>query len=287
MARKEALGKGLSALIPPKKTALAKHSQMESGMLEVEIGRITPSGVQPRKKFAESSLKDLADSIRENGIIQPPIVRRSGDGTFELIAGERRWRASKIAGLKKIPVIVKDIVDAKTLVLALIENIQREDLTPLETAEAFERLIKDFNLTQEQMSQKVGKDRATVANYLRLLKLSTEVKGWLSEGLLTLGHAKALLSASDDLIQVDIARHVIGKGLSVRETEAMVRRINKDVKKPVMLKKNPQIIALEDKLIRKLGTKVQLEDRGKKGGKIAIEYSSLDELDRLLDILLT
>ncbi len=287
MARKEALGKGLSALIPPKKTALAKHSQMESGLLEVEIGRITPSGVQPRKKFAESSLKDLADSIRENGIIQPPIVRRSGDGTFELIAGERRWRASKIAGLKKIPVIVKDTVDAKTLVLALIENIQREDLTPLETAEAFERLIKDFNLTQEQMSQKVGKDRATVANYLRLLKLSTEVKGWLSEGLLTLGHAKALLSASDGIVQVDIARHVIGKGLSVRETEAMVRRINKDVKKPVMPKKNPQIIALEDKLIRKLGTKVQLEDRGKKGGKIAIEYSSLDELDRLLDILLT
>ncbi len=287
MARKEALGKGLSALIPPKKTTSAKQSQMESGMLEVEIGRITPSGVQPRKKFAESSLKDLADSIRENGIIQPPIVRRSGDGTFELIAGERRWRASKIAGLKKIPVIVKDTVDAKTLVLALIENIQREDLTPLETAEAFERLIKDFNLTQEQMSQKVGKDRATVANYLRLLKLSAEVKDWLSEGLLTLGHAKALLSVSDDIVQVDIARHVIGKGLSVRETEAMVRKINKDVKKPVMPKKNPQIIALEDKLIRRLGTKVQLEDRGKKGGKIAIEYSSLDELDRLLDILLT
>ncbi len=287
MARKEALGKGLSALIPPKKTISAKQHQVDGGMLEVEIGRITPSGVQPRKHFPESSLKELADSIRENGVIQPPIVRRSGNGTFELIAGERRWRASKIAGLKKIPVIVKDAAEAKALVLALIENIQREDLTPLETAEAFEHLIKDFNLTQEQMSQKVGKDRATVANYLRLLKLAPEVKGWLSEGLLSLGHAKALLSAPDDIAQVDIARHVIGKGLSVRETEAMVRRINKDVQKPVSPKKNPQIAALEDKLIRKLGTKVRLEDRGKKGGKIAIEYYSLDELDRLLDILLT
>ena len=287
MARKEALGKGLSALIPPKKTASAKQSQVDGGMLEVDISRIIPSSVQPRKHFPDSSLRELADSIRENGVIQPPVVRRNGDGTFELIAGERRWRASKVAGLKKIPVIVKDAAEAKTLVLALIENIQREDLTPLETAEAFDHLIKDFNLTQEQMSRKVGKDRATVANYLRLLKLAPEVKGWLSEGLLSLGHAKALLSASDNTAQVNIARHVIGKGLSVRETEAMLRRTNKDPnKKPVVLKKNPQVAALENKLTQKLGTKVKLEDRGKKGGKILIEYYSLDELDRLLDILL-
>jgi len=254
----------------------------------VDIDRIIPGANQPRTRFSDASLEELAASIRESGVLQPPIVRRTGSGTFELIAGERRWRAAKLAGLAQMPVILKDAAPAETLVYALIENIQREDLNPLETAEAFEHLMRDYSLTQEEMSQKVGKDRATVANYLRILKLPPEVKSWLAEGLLSLGHAKALLAAADPHALVQVARQVIQKGLSVRETEAVARRGGGAAKpaRKTSPGRDPQIRSLEDRLTKKLGTRVRLNDRGKKGGSIEIEYYSLDELDRLLELFL-
>ena len=284
MARKEALGKGLGALIPPRSRD-GQAGGRDGGLLEIDVERIVPGSQQPRKQFSDPALQELAASIRENGVIQPLIVRRTGNGTFELIAGERRWRAARIASLPKVPVIVKDAAPDETLVLALIENIQREDLNPMETAEAFSHLIRDFSLTQEEMSKRVGKDRATVANYLRLLKLASEVKSWVSEGLLSLGHAKALLSASDDNAQVEAARQVIKAGLSVRETEALVRKGSVKTRKVASVVKDPQIASLEQKLTRKLGTRVRLHDKGKGGGRIEINYHSLDELDRLLEIL--
>jgi len=284
MARREALGKGLGALIPPKKKAA---TPAQNGLLDIDLDRIVPSEKQPRKVFSDPGLDELAVSIRENGIIQPLVVRRTGNGTFELIAGERRWRASRMAGLSKVQAVVKDTAPENTLILALIENIQREDLNPLETAEAFSHLLTEGNLTQDQLSKRVGKDRATIANYLRLLKLAPEVKAWVSEGKLSLGHAKALVSLENSSEQVDAARQVIRKGLSVRETEALVKRGPKKTatKSPVV--KNPQIASLEQKLIRRLGTKVRLQESGKGSGRIEINYHTLDELDRLLELLLS
>lgn len=277
---KTALGKGLEALIPDKKKS--------DGILELDINTIVPNEYQPRRVFKEDTLKGLASSIKEKGIIQPVIVRKSSDNRFKLIAGERRWRAAKMAGLAKLPVIVKDVTPAETLELALIENIQREDLNPLEAAGAFQRLIKEFNLTHDEISRKAGKDRATVTNYLRILKLPSEIKKWISDGSLNIGHAKALLQIEDAVSQLSAARKIVQKGLSVREAEALSKRVQSpraSVSKSNVWK-DPQIASLEDKLRQSLGTKVRLFHKGKKGGKLEIEYYSLDELDRLLEILI-
>lgn len=281
---KTALGKGLSALIPEKEKAAASANEI----LELNINTIKPNEYQPRKVFNDTALNDLIASIKEKGVIQPVIVRKSSDTSFELIAGERRWRAATAAGLKTIPVIVKDAAPVEALELALIENIQREDLNPLETAEAFQRLIDDFEMTHEDMSKKVGKDRVTVTNYLRILKLSSDVKKWIAEGSLSIGHAKALLQVENKQLQVTVARKIIHDGLSVRAAEALCKKASagppKPKAKPV---KDPQVASLEEKLIQSLGTKVHLKHRSnKKGGKIEIEYYSLEELDRLLDILM-
>lgn len=276
---KTALGKGLEALIPEK----------GEEVLYLEINRIFPGGEQPRKTFRDSSLKELAVSIKEKGVLQPVIVSRLGDGSFRLVAGERRWRASQLAGLKKIPAIVKNVASKDALEIALIENIQREDLNPVETAEAFSKLLKEFNLTQEELSEKVGKERATVANYLRLLRLPEEIKSLISDGSLSMGHARAVLSIEGRAHQIEAVRKIITKGLSVREAEALAKNISlAGTKRPKSHKaqKAPEIASLEDKLIKSLGTKVRVHHKGKKGGKIEIEYYSLDELDRLLDILL-
>lgn len=276
---KTALGKGLEALIPEK----------GEEVLYLEINRIFPGGEQPRKTFRDSSLKELAVSIKEKGVLQPVIVSRLGDGSFRLVAGERRWRASQLAGLKKIPAIVKNVASKDALEIALIENIQREDLNPVETAEAFNKLLKDFNLTQEELSEKVGKERATVANYLRLLKLPEEIKSLISDGSLSMGHARAVLSIEGRAHQIEAVRKIITKGLSVREAEALAKKISlagAKKSKSHKVQKAPEIASLEDKLIKSLGTKVRVHHKGKKGGKIEIEYYSLDELDRLLDILL-
>ena len=273
---KTALGKGLESLLPDKTQEI----------INIDVTRIIPGDQQPRKVFKDTALQELAASIKERGVLQPIIVSRTGDGTFRLVAGERRWRASSLAGLKKIPAIVKDVASADSLEIALIENIQREDLNPVETAEAFHRLMKDFSLTQEELSAKVGKDRATVANYLRLLRLPDEIKKFVNEGSLSMGHARAILSIEGKPNQLEAARRIIHKGLSVRETETLAKKWNTGAKKKIVHhKKDPQIESLQEKLIRSLGTKVRIHHKGKKG-KIEIEYYSLDELERLLDILM-
>jgi len=270
---KTALGKGLEALIP------------ETGdeVISVDIDRIFPGQQQPRKKFKDESLKELALSIKERGVLQPIIVSRVGDGTFSIVTGERRWRAAALAGLKKIPALIKNVASKDSLEIALIENIQREDLNPVETAEAFNRLMVDFNLTQEDLSRKVGKDRATVANYLRLLKLPQEVKLLIDNGVLSTGHAKAILAIEGNTRQIEAARKIAKRNLSVREAESLSRKTIRSQR--VTRHKDPQVASLEEKLIRSLGTKVRIRPMGKKG-KIEIEYYSLDELERLLDILL-
>ena len=273
---KTALGKGLGSLLPDR----------AEDIIAIDVDRVIPGEQQPRKVFRDAALKELAASIKEKGVLQPVIVSRTGDGTFRLIAGERRWRAASMAGLKKIPAMVKDVSSADSLEIALIENIQREDLNPLEMAEAFHRLIKDFNLSQEELSVRVGKERATVTNYLRLLKLPEEIKSFVNNGTLTMGHARAILSIEGRPGQVEAARRIIHKGLSVREAENLAKTWGAEGKrKSRVKKKDPQIESLQEKLIHSLGTKVRIHHKGKKGS-IEIEYYSLDELERLLDILM-
>jgi len=268
---KKALGKGLDALIPKK----------EETLLEIEIERIIPNKSQPRTDFDENSLRELAQSIKEKGIIQPVVLSRVGDGTFRIIAGERRWRAAKLAGLAKIPAIIKDVSPAEAVEIALIENIQREDLDPVETASAFERLLNEFKITQEELSKRVGKDRATIANYLRVLRLPDEVKQYLKDGLLTMGHAKAIVSLEDSKKQLELAKIVIKKALSVRQTEELVKKLSKhQIKK--QKEKAPEINELEERLTSELGAKVKIIHKGK-SGRLEIFYNSLDELDSILD----
>ncbi len=271
---KTALGKGLDALLPEKGEEI----------INIDITRIVPGEQQPRRVFNDKTLSELAQSIKEKGVLQPIIVRRTGDGTFRIVAGERRWRAATLAGLKKIPVIIKDTAPSDSLEIALIENLQREDLNPIETAEAFQRLMKEFNLTQEELSLKVGKERATVANYLRLLRLPDEIKEMIDKGSLSMGHARAILSVESRAEQIELARAIVTKGLSVREAEVLAKRFSKPKKRPTR-SKDPQIASLEEKLKHSLGTKVRIQHKGKRG-RIEIEYYSLDELDRLLDILI-
>ena len=276
---KTALGKGLSALIPEK--------EKTAGILELDIISIVPGENQPRRVFNNDSLNELAASIKEKGIIQPVIVRKDTGNTYRLIAGERRWRAAKIAGMIKLPAIIMDVAPAEAIELALIENIQREDLNPVETAGAFQRLISEFNLTHDDLSKKLGKNRTTITNYLRILKLPSEIKAWIADGSLSMGHAKALMQIEDARVQADIARKIIQKGLSVREAEALGKKglSSAALAQKTHKWKDPQIASLEESLRQSLGTKVRLFHKGKKGGKIEIEYYSLDELDRLLEIL--
>jgi ParB family transcriptional regulator, chromosome partitioning protein len=276
---KAALGKGLDALLPNK----------GNEVIDIEIIRITPNKNQPRKVFKDAALKELAASIKEKGVLQPVIVSRSADGNFNLIAGERRLRASTIAGLTRIPALIKDVSSQDSIEIALIENIQREELNPIETAEAFQQLINEFKLTQEALSERVGKDRATVSNYLRLLKLPDMIKGFINDGSLTMGHAKAILAINDEFKQIEAVKKILEDGLNVRETEALCGGSSTakttHAKSKKTKKKLPEVADLEDKLIQSLGTKVRIEHKGKKG-KIEIDYYSLDELDRLLDILM-
>jgi ParB family transcriptional regulator, chromosome partitioning protein len=272
---KTALGKGLDSLLPAK----------ADDIIAIDIDRIIPGEQQPRKVFKGDALNELAASIREKGILQPIIVARTGEGTFRIVAGERRWRAASLAGLRKIPAMIKDVASEDSLEIALIENIQREDLSPIEMAEAFYRLMNDFRLTQEELSARVGKERATVANYLRLLKLPDEIKRLVNDETMSMGHARAILSIEGKTGQIEAARRIIRKGLSVREAEALAkRRGTEGIGKTGHAKRDPQIESIEERLIRHLGTKVRVHHRGRKG-KIEIEYYSLDELDRLLEIL--
>ncbi len=274
---KTALGKGLESLLP----------ERGDEVIKIDIGKVLPNEYQPRKVFRDEALKDLAASIKEKGVLQPIIVTRTGDGTFRLIAGERRWRASHIAGLTKIPALIKDVSSQDAIEIALIENIQREELNPIETADALQRLLKEFNLTQEALSQRVSKDRATIANYLRVLKLPDEIKALVNNMTLSMGHAKAILSIEGKQKQIEAAREITKNGLSVRAAEALCKKLSEPVQAKPKKKKErlPEVADLEDKLTRALGTKVKIQHKDKRG-KIEIEYYSLDELDRLLEILL-
>ena len=284
---KPALGKGLSALIPDKHVR-AKAAPGSNEILELDIRSIVPNEYQPRTIFRDDALNDLVASIKEKGIIQPVIARKTSNNSFQLIAGERRWRAAKLAGLKTVPAVIKDAAPMEALELALIENIQREDLNPIETAGAFDRLIKDFNLTHDDLSRKVGKDRATVTNYMRILKLPLEIRKWIADSSLSLGHAKALLQVENQRNQILIAKKIIHKGLSVREAEALCKKgpAGKTASK-TKTAKDPQIAMLEEKMIQSLGTKVRLVHKSNKKGRIEIEYYSLEELDRILEILIS
>jgi ParB family chromosome partitioning protein len=277
--QKVALGKGLGALIPDLST-LDDKEKKALGIIELELDRIAPNEYQPRKVFDDGKLKELAASIKEQGVIQPIIVHRAGNG-YGLIAGERRWRAARLAGLKTIPALVKEATKRELLEMALIENIQREDLNPLEAAEAYKRLQDEFKLTQEDLARRVGTERSTVTNFLRILGLSREIKQEIAAGNLSMGHAKAILSLERVRDQAQAAMHITKKGLSVREAETLVGRM-KDPPKEKRARLSHELKAIEEKLRKALGTKVSLSSKSK-GGKIVIDYYSDEELDRILE----
>jgi ParB family chromosome partitioning protein len=283
--KRPALGKGLSALIPDAPPAVA------SGPLEVDVDRLSPNELQPRVQFDDEKLDELARSITARGIIQPILVRPLGGGAYRIIAGERRWRAAQRAGLLKVPVVVRDVAegsDQQLLELALIENVQRENLNPLDEAVAYQRLADQFSLTQEQIAAAVGKDRSSVANFMRLLKLPEEVRADLAAGTLTMGHARTLLSLPDEAAQRHAAREVISRSLSVRDTEALVKRLSEAA--PARAPKAPappndvHTRAAEDRLRFALGAKVNIARRGT-GGTIEIAFDNETELNRLYEHL--
>ena len=283
--KKPALGRGLSALIPDSAPPPQRDQAPDRGRpSELDIDLLIPNPRQPRVHIDEARLDELAASIRANGVIQPIVVRRVGD-QFEIVAGERRWRAAQRAGLLKVPVAVRDVPDEKLLEVALIENIQRENLTPIEEALAYRRLTDELDLSQEEISAQVGKDRATIANYMRLLRLPPEVRTALNEGALLMGHARAILGLADEADQRRIGREVVAKGLSVRETEALVKRESGE-KPPAKTppKVDPNVRAAEDQLKMALGTRVRIVRKGK-GGRIEVDFVSEDELQRLFEAL--
>ncbi|MFH0840282.1 MAG: ParB/RepB/Spo0J family partition protein [Candidatus Omnitrophota bacterium] len=275
---RKALGRGLGALIPEQEIA------REDRILYVELGKIRENPLQPREKFDQKKLDDLIASIKEKGVVQPVIVR-SKDGGYELIAGERRMRAARALGMENIPVIVRDVSDADALELALIENIQREELNAIEEAKAFQKLMADFGFSQEGVAKAVGKDRATVANTIRLLGLPKRAQEMIAEGELSPGHAKALLSLSGEHAILKLANSVVKKGLSVRETENLIYK--KKVGSPsekVPKAKDHKIMFFEEEMQRSLGTKVAIR-HGKKRGVIAVDYYSLEDLERIYNLL--
>ena len=279
---KKALGKGLDALLPPARLSRAEDT---ADVQRIPIDQIVPNRYQPRQTFLQQELTELTASIKESGVIQPIMVRRKGDGVYELIAGERRWRASKEAGLTVIPAVLKNCTDQESLLLALVENLQREDLNPMETARAYSRMMKEFGLTQEAVAAKVGRDRSSVANFIRLTHLPLDLQALVEGGTLSTGHAKALLSLSTPEAQLRIAKLVTAGNLSVRQTEKLIEQ-SIIAKQPVVRPpRTTQGRDLEDRLQKRLGTKVTLHPRGQ-GGKLVIHYFSSDELDGVVETLL-
>ena len=282
--RRPALGKGLSALIPGAPEA------PRQGPIEVDIDLLSPNEQQPRVQLDDAKLEELAQSIRSNGIIHPILVRVTAS-TYRIIAGERRWRAAQRAGLHKVPVVVRDVPggsEQQLLELALIENIQRENLNPLDEALAYQRLVDQFALTQDQIAAAVGKDRSSVANFMRLLKLPEEVRASLAAGALSMGHARALLPLTDDAAQRHAAREVISRGLSVRDTEALVKNLAAPQRPAPAAgrseEKDVHTHAAEERMRFALGTKVRIVRRGQ-GGAIEIDFASEDELHRLYEFI--
>lgn len=287
--KKMGLGKGLDSMIPPKATASAGNlkedgKSQKTGETILKINEVEPNKDQPRKNFNEDSLKELSDSIKQHGIVQPLIVSKQKD-YYEIIAGERRWRAAKMAGLKEVPVIIKDYSPQEIMEVALIENIQREDLNPVEEAKAYQRLIQEYDLKQEEVAEKVSKSRTAVTNSLRLLKLDDRILDMLSDEIISSGHARALLGISDPDKQYEIAVKIAEDNLSVREIEKLVKNINNPVQKTTEKKelKNDFVYRdLEEQLKQKIGTKVRINRKNEKQGKLEIEYYSQEELEKII-----
>jgi len=274
----KALGKGLAALIPEKSIEVGSE-----GVAQIQVELIRDNTLQPRTNYDEAKLGDLKASIKEKGVLQPILVRKRNEG-YEVIAGERRLRAIRDLGFEKIPAIVKDVSDQEAFVIALVENIQREELNPIEEAEAYQKLIEDFNYTQEAIAKSVGKDRSTISNLLRVLKLSSRIRDGIYNGQISVGHARALLGIENPLQRDQAYDTIIAKGLSVRDVEHLVQVQAKTASTKVPKAKDHEIMALEDDLQKTLGTKVEVMAY-KKRGKVVIEYYSLDDLDRIIQLI--
>ena len=273
---KRGLGRGLSALLGPE-----SEPEASDGALEIPVDRIRPNPRQPRKRFEDTALAELVDSIRASGVIQPIVVRRNGEG-YELIAGERRWRAAKQAGLDRIPAVVREVTDAQSLELALVENLLREDLNPIEAAEGYRQLLADFGWTQEQLGQRIGKDRSSIANALRVLKLPEPIQDDLRAGRLTMGHAVALLSLPTERDQIRLRDQILAHSWSVRATEADVK--DRRPQASPARRRSVELAALEDALQRALMARVRITGNDRRG-RIEITYATAEELERLGDLL--
>ena len=285
------LGKGLDSLIPDTGKVAEKEKKVKVVEKPIEmklkINQVEPNREQPRKIFDEESLQELAESVKQFGVLQPLIVQKRDD-YYEIIAGERRWRAAKLAGLKEVPVVIRDMTDQEIVEISLIENIQRENLNPIEEAAAYKRLLTEFNLKQEEVAERVSKSRTAVTNSMRLLKLDERVQQMVIEGMLSTGHARALLAIEDRELQFQTATKIYNEKLSVREVEKLVKNLGKE--KPAKKEENAQQKAvfqdLEEKMKAALGTKVTINRKNNQKGKIEIEYYSMDELERLMEIMM-
>lgn len=290
-AKRRGLGRGLDALLgAPSSDTTETETPPDASPGAVEhlgIDLLQRGKYQPRRNFDQDRMQELADSIAAQGIVQPIVVRPAGEGRYEIIAGERRWRAAQLAGLHDIPVVVREVDDKTAMAVALIENIQRDDLNPLEEATALERLLGEFGLTHQEVAEAVGKSRTSVTNLLRLLDLNEDVKHLVEKGSLEMGHARALLGLKDAM-QSDAAHKVVKQGLSVRETERLVRRTQGDDGRPQRAKsasRDPDVVRLEQDLTEKLGARVQIKEGGKGRGQLVIAYNSADELEGILERL--
>lgn len=273
---KKGLGKGLGALISSADTE-------NTGVREMKINEIEPNAGQPRKYFNDDKLSQLSESIKLHGIVQPLIVKKEDD-TYKIVAGERRWRAARLAGLETVPVIIKEMSSKQVMEVALIENIQREDLNPIEEAEAYEKLMTEFEMTQEDIATAVGRSRPAIANAVRLLSLQDKLKSLVINGDLSSGHARALLSIEDKAMQIKATEEILSKDLNVRETEKFVKKVLSKKEKKAPKKLDEEYIAIEDRFREILGTKVKIV-RNNKNGKILIEYYSVDELERIVELI--
>ena len=279
---RKALGKGLGALFPTRAPVAAAPAPALEATGRIAIELIDPNPVQPRRVFQPDSLHQLADSIIQHGIIQPLVLRASG-GRYQLVAGERRWRAAKIAGLKEVPAVVQEISDDRLLEITLIENVQREDLNPMELAMAFDRMARELNLNHEEIGSRTGKDRSTIANSIRLLQLPPDIQQLVAERRLSAGHARSLLAISDEEAQRKLAEKIVAQGLSVRQVERMAKRMTEgrepgsETEAPL----DPNVKAAIMEMERVLGTKVRIVEKGNRRGRIEIEYYSGDDLDRI------
>ncbi len=286
------LGKGLDALFADQAPVSERKDNGEmqrvddsDRVLYIDINDIKPNANQPRKNFNAEKIRELADSIVEHGIIQPLVVRES-NGFCEIVAGERRWRAARIAGLKRVPCIMREFTDEQNMLVSIIENMQREDLNPIEEAKGLQQMMVNFGLTHDQISKSISKSRPYISNSLRLLKLPEEIQDMVSDGLLSMGHARALVNVDSQELQIALCRSVVEEGLSVRELERIVAAEGKPKKRRAKRMKNPDTIRVENQLKEKFGTKVTISETGKKG-KIQLEFYSPEELNRLLDMLIS